>query len=83
LAEYNGYCIIWNHLRYFKQDANEGVRKKMKKSERNGSIGAIIGGAVGVSVPIAVFTSNYFFILIGLLVAFILITGLLLGMDYD
>ncbi|MFX1509146.1 MAG: hypothetical protein ACFFBR_02465 [Promethearchaeota archaeon] len=55
----------------------------MKKSERNGSIGAIIGGAVGISVPIAIFTSNYFFIFLSLLVAFILITGLFLGMDYE
>jgi len=52
------------------------------KRERNGAIGAIIGGAVGISVPIALATGNYFFIALALLIGFILIAGLYLGTDY-
>jgi hypothetical protein len=57
------------------------------KRERSGVIGAIIGGAVGISVPIAVATSNYFIIALALLIAFILIAfiliaGLFLGTNH-
>ena len=54
----------------------------MTTRERSGVIGAIIGGAVGVSVPITVATGNYLFIVLALLIASILIAGLYLGTNH-
>jgi len=45
-------------------------------------MGAIIGGAVGVSVPISVVTGNYLFIVFALLIASILIAGLFWGTNH-